>query len=393
MRILVLNSGSSTLKFDLLDVGPEPAVRLAHGVVDRVAGNDASLTVNFGEQHLERPVDASGYGQAVDEVLATLHSLSLAKIEAVGHRVVHGGDRFALPTLLDDSVVAALTELSELAPLHNPPALEAIHAARTALGPSTPMVAVFDTAFHSTLPDVARTYALPRDLAARNGIRRYGFHGIAHQFMLEWFCRIRSTRTDQANIITLQLGNGCSACAIRGGKSVDTSMGFTPLEGLVMGTRSGDLDPGIVGWLAEREAVSAAEIVTWLNKQSGLLGISGTTSDMRTLLDARDTDPLADLAIELFCYRARKYIGAYMAALGGAQAIIFGGGIGEHAPYVRHRILHDMEWCGLQLDPARNEQATGSELEISAEGSKVAIYVVPVDEAQLIARQTADLLG
>jgi acetate kinase len=235
---------------------------------------------------------------------------------------------------------------------------------------------------------VARTYALPQDLASRHGIRRYGFHGIAHQHMLERYCALTGTPPARARIITLQLGNGCSACAIRGGKSIDTSMGFTPLEGLVMGTRSGDLDPGIIALLSERDGASAGEIVAWLNKRSGLLGISGTTADMRTLLQTRESDPLADLAIEVFAYRARKYAGAYMAALGGADAVIFGGGIGEHSPYVRSRILDNMEWCGLSLDPGRNEQATGGEMKISGDESRIAVYAVPVDEALLIARQT-----
>ena len=402
MRVLVLNSGSSTLKFDLLEVGSgddlSSVVRLAHGAVDRIGSDGATLTLSAGNRPrrgasgMERSIGPVGYGRAVEQALSALRSLSVGEVEAVGHRVVHGGSRFVSPTLLDDSVVATLAEVSELAPLHNPPALEVIHAARGVLGPGMPMVAVFDTAFHSALPDVACTYALPHDLATRYGIRRYGFHGIAHQYMLGCYCRITRTPVEQATIITLQLGNGCSACAMREGKSVDTSMGFTPLEGLVMGTRSGDLDPGIISWLAEREMVAAEEVVTWLNKLSGLLGLSGTTSDMRTLLEARETDPRAELAIEVFCYRVRKYIGAYLGALGGADAIVFGGGIGEHAPYVRERILQDMEWSGLVLDTARNEEATGSEMKISAGESRVAVYVVPVDEAQLIARQTYELL-
>jgi len=305
---------------------------------------------------------------------------------------VHGGSRFVAPTRIDDEVIRALDDLSELAPLHNPPAVEGIRAARKTLGPGVPMVAVFDTAFHSTLPVVAYTYALPKDMAAKYGIRRYGFHGIAHEYMLESYLGRSGTAREQANIITLQLGNGCSACAIRGGQSVDTSMGFTPLEGLVMGTRSGDIDAGIVGWLAGHEGADAESVVEWLNKRSGLLGVSGTTSDMRTLLAQRESDPAADLAVELFCYRVRKYIGAYMAALGdagGAQAIIFGGGIGEHAAYVRERILAGMEWCGVEVDSRRN---AANDARISTDASRCAVYVVGVEEAPLIARQTVECL-
>ncbi len=397
VRVLVLNSGSSTLKFDLVEVGSGDdaagVVRVAHGLVDRIGSDEATLTLSAGDRKVERAAAATEYSQAVGEALDALGSLSTGEVEAIGHRVVHGGERFVSPTLLDDGVIAALADLSELAPLHNPPALEVIQAARLAVGPIMPMVAVFDTAFHSSLPPVARTYALPHDMALRYGVRRYGFHGIAHQFMLESYSRITGMPSEQATIITLQLGNGCSACAIRNGQSVDTSMGFTPLEGLVMGTRSGDIDPGIVGWLAEHEGISAEEVVTLLNKKSGLLGVSGKTSDMRTLLESRERDEAADLAIEIFCYRVRKYIGAYLVALGGARAVVFGGGIGEHAPYVRRRILDGMEWYGLRLDAGRNGQATGSEMKISSERSDVEVYVVPVDEAVLIARQTRDCLG
>ena len=310
----------------------------------------------------------------------------------MGHRVVHGGSRFVTPARIDDEVIGALHDLSELAPLHNPPAIEGILAAREALGADVPMVAVFDTAFHSALPVVAYTYALPRDMAGKYGIRRYGFHGIAHEYMLDSYVSRSGAAREQANIITLQLGNGCSACAIRGGKSIDTSMGFTPLEGLVMGTRSGDIDPGIVGWLAGHEGADVESVVEWLNKRSGLLGVSGTTSDMRTLLTQREIDPAANLAVELFCYRVRKYIGGYMAALGdvgGAQAIVFGGGIGEHAAYVRERILLGMEWCGIEVDSGRN---AANEERISTDGSTCAVYVVAVEEALLIARQTVECL-
>lgn len=393
MKILVLNSGSSTLKLDFLDVASatDQPKELAQGVVDHIGTPDASLSFDVQGKKIEERVGAGGYGSALTQALDALRAGIGDHVDAVGHRVVHGGDRFVAPTLLDDKSIASLDALSELAPLHNPPAVEVIRAAHGAF-PETPMVAVFDTAFHSGLAAEAYTYALPHDLADRYQIRRYGFHGIAHQFMLERYCGITSTTADEATIITLQLGNGCSACAIRSGRSVDTSMGFTPLEGLVMGTRSGDLDPGVVAYLAEKEKKSAEEIVTILNKRSGLLGVSNSTSDMRALLASREREPLADLAIEVFAYRVRKYIGAYMNVLGGAKAVVFGGGIGEHSAYVRARILANMEWCGLQLDGELNERATGAEARITGEQSRVAGYVIPVEESVLIARQTYGLL-
>lgn len=393
MFILVLNSGSSTLKLDLLDVGSGgEVVQVAQGVVDRVGSAEAMLSVEVGEAKREQRVVGRGYGAALVEALDVLRAMWQGEIGAVGHRVVHGGDRFVGPTLLTGEVLESLEELSELAPLHNPPALEVIKAARGAMGQEIPMVAVFDTAFHSTLPQVAYAYALPHEIASRHKIRRYGFHGIAHQYMLERYCAISGTEREQARIITLQLGNGCSVCAIRGGKSIDTSMGFTPLEGLVMGTRSGDLDAGVVGYIAEKEGITAEDVVTMLNKKSGLLGVSNSTADMRSLLEARQSDELANLAIELFCYRVRKYIGAYMSVLGGADALVFGGGIGEHAAYVRARILDGMEWCGVRLDGGRSEKATGNEAVISEDGSAVTVCVVPVEESILIAKQTFELL-
>jgi acetate kinase len=417
MKVLVLNSGSSTLKFDLIDVyaaanGDRNAIRLARGLVDRIGygaepGKGATLQFNMvsaasdaSEQQGQRGTVIRDHRDAVLEVFTWLDMAlaggtktggeSATHIEAVGHRVVHGGGRFRAPVLIDNSVLAALEEINELAPLHNPPAITCIRAAREALGTSVPMVAVFDTAFHATLPDYAYTYALPRELAERNRIRRYGFHGIAHEYMLKRYVEMTGIPMGEASIITLQLGNGCSAAAVQNGRSVDTSMGFTPLEGLVMGTRSGDIDPGIIGYLAQREEVDAAEIEHWLNRRSGLLGISGSSSDMRDLLQAEGHDARARLAVEVFCYRARKYVGAYLAVLGGARAIVFGGGIGEHAPAVRARICEGMEWCGLRLDPELNASAVGTEGRISTDDAQIAAYVVSVDESVLIAQYTAD---
>jgi acetate kinase len=263
------------------------------------------------------------------------------------------------------------------------------------LGSTVPMVAVFDTAFHRTMPEVARHYAIPTELADRHHIRRYGFHGIAHASLANGYAVCTGNSLKQARIITLQLGNGCSVTAIDKGKSVDTSMGFTPLEGLVMGTRSGDIDPSIVSYLSEREKVEPAEVERWLNQRSGLLGLSGRSNDMRELLRAveQEGDQCAEFAVDLFCYRVRKYLGAYLAVLGGADAIVFGGGIGENAPEVRKRICRNVEWCGVSLHPDRNRTAVGlsagSGGKISTDDSRVAVYVVAADEETWIAKETA----
>ncbi|MFL5732177.1 MAG: acetate/propionate family kinase [Chloroflexia bacterium] len=400
MNILVINCGSSTLKFDLLEVGAAGSAgagrRLAHGVVERI-GHEGSVAFRAEGVSVRRVVAVADHREAVAAVFVWLGSLGgdggKARIGAVGHRVVHGGDRFVTPTLVDDSVLDVLEGLSELAPLHNPAAVKGIRGAREVLGPGVPMVAVFDTAFHSTLPPFAANYALPRELAERHKIRRYGFHGIAHEYMLLRYAELAGVERGEATIITLQLGKGCSAAAIREGRSVDTSMGFTPLEGLVMGTRSGDLDPGVMAYLAREEGVEAGEVEHWLNERSGLLGLSGLSSDMRDLLAAAERDERAGLAVEVFCYRARKYIGAYLAALGGAQAVVFGGGIGEHSPDIRARICGGMEWCGLRLDPSANANATGAEAMISAHDSPVKAYVILVDESALIARYTAEVVS
>jgi len=290
-------------------------------------------------------------------------------------------------------VLGAIEALTDLAPLHNAPSLKAIRAARAVLGDGVPMVATFDTAFHRTLPARAWRYAIPLELAEKHRIRRYGFHGLAHRYMTERYAAIASRPLQEVKLVTLQLGNGCSATAIDGGRSVDTSMGFTPLEGLMMGTRSGDADPSLAGFLARQEGVDVGEVESWLNTRSGLLGVSGRSGDMRELLEAEnDGDGRGALAVEMFCYRVRKYVGAYLAALGGAEALVFGGGIGENAPSVRARICAGMDWCGLKLDQGRNAGAIGREGRISRDDSWLHAYVVPVDEAAVIARDTVRCL-
>jgi acetate kinase len=401
MKVLAINCGSSTLKFHLIEMGGDgvtaaPEQRLAHGIVDRIGENGViEFTAETGE-YFKHTAAVANHSDATRQVLGWLESLHLLEpdgLGAMGHRVVHGGAHFVEPTLIDDKVIDAIDGLSDLAPLHNEPSLMAIRAARSALGPAVPMVAIFDTAFHHNMPEQACRYAIPQELAAKHKIRRYGFHGLAHRYMTERYATITSTPMSEVRIVTLQLGNGCSATAVQAGHSVDTSMGFTPLEGLMMGTRSGDMDPSLVGFLARKEGVDVAEVEHWLNTQSGLLGVSGRSPDMRELLEAEHLgDTSAALAVEMFCYRVRKYIGAYMAVLGGADAIVFGGGIGENAPIVRARICAGMDWCGLTLDWNRNAAAIGVEERISADDADVHAYVIPVDEAIIIARDTVSCL-
>lgn len=396
MKVLAINCGSSTLKFQLIEAEEAVTVErqqwLVRGLVDRI-GSRSSIQFTTAEGEVFQEVDTvADHGEAMCRVLSWLDSSRLVEhggLGAVGHRIVHGGDRFVEPALIDDQVIEAIEALSTLAPLHNGPSLSAIRAAREALGSTVPMVAIFDTAFHATLPERASQYAIPRELAAKHHIRRYGFHGIAHRYMTERYATITSTPLEQVRLVTLQLGNGCSATAVEGGRSVDTSMGFTPLEGLIMGTRSGDIDPSLVIFLSRREGVEVEEVERWLNTRSGLLGVSGRSWDMRVLLEAeRQGDTRASLAVEMFCYRVRKCLGAYLAALGGGAAIVFGGGIGENATTVRARICAGMEWCGLTLDQGRNAAAIGTEVRVSADNAKMHAYVIPVDEAGIIARDT-----
>jgi acetate kinase len=402
VNILVINCGSATVKFQLIaldgrrsNVATEE--RVARGVIDHI-GASASCVFSAGAgASLDEQCAVLDHHAAVRKIIDWLDSLSHLRedgrpFDAVGHRVVHGGDLFVSPVLLDDGVIARLEELTELAPLHNPAAIEGIRAAQEILGAATPSIAVFDTAFHHTIPPSAATYAIPLELSVKHRIRRYGFHGLAHQYSLMRYAELTGTPHDKVTIITLHLGNGCSACAIRDGVSRDTSMGFTPLEGLMMGTRSGDLDPSVLAYLARTEAVSDGEVVTWLNKRSGLLGVSGLSNDMRELTAAYDDNPRARLAIDMFCYRARKYIGAYLAALDGAQAVVFSGGIGENNPRVRAMICTGMKWCGLELDAAANASVLGRDGMIAAADSVIKAFVFRTDEEMIIAREAARLI-
>ncbi len=402
VNILTINCGSSSLKFSLVTLDPG-AIRLdqgrliVRGVLDRIGGkSNISFISTLHGNHTEESV-ITDHGEAINSVFEWLYNKRLLGrdgLQAVGHRVVHGGDIFRRAVRIDDTVIGEIESLRSLAPLHNEPALRAIKTAREILGTALPQVAVFDTSFHNRLPDVAATYAIPAELAEKYRIKRYGFHGIAHQYMAERYAELNDLLVSRKRLITLQLGNGCSATAVKQGYSVDTSMGLTPLEGLVMGTRSGDVDPTLPGLLSQKEGVDSTEVENWLNTRSGLLGVSGWTHDMRELLEAQARgDKRAGLAVEMFCYRVRKYIGSYLAVLGGSDAIIFGGGIGENSPVIRENICRGMEWCGLILDSRLNQSAIGSETLISAGSSLIKVYVLPVNEEAIIARETARLLG
>lgn len=407
MNVLVLNSGSSSLKFqviatDLEQIKQHQDDRICRGEVEGIGGEVIIRTQYRSEQSRTQTAPIRDMSAALDYLLRYIASdrsgikeiKSTADVQAVGHRVVHGGELFKESTLIDDRVLKGIEDCIDLAPLHNPNNVKGILAARDLFGKDVPQVAVFDTAFHHSLSEQAYLYAVPYHLYRRHRIRRYGFHGTSHRYVAFRYRALRGLRRDQANIITLHMGNGCSAAAIQGGSSIDTSMGMTPLEGLVMGTRSGDLDPAIVGVIARKEGLSASEVDTLLNTQSGLLGISGLTNDMRELqaeLKEHD-DRRVRLAVEIFCYRARKYIGAYLAAMGGADAIVFTGGIGENSPEVRERICTGMEWAGLRLDASKNQQTVGREGQISTDDSKLLAYAIPTDEELLIARDTVRVI-
>jgi len=409
MNILVLNCGSSSVRFQLIStdferIEQDADKRLAHGLIERIGGA-AIITLTAKGNEPKRFAEPIRDTRAAVELIlrwtisqesGVMEINSVADIHAVGHRVVHGGERFTSSVLITDEVLRGIEDCIELAPLHNPANIQGIVAARTALGAAVPQVAVFDTAFHQTLPEHAFLYALPYQLYRRHRIRRYGFHGTSHRYVAYRYRKLRNITRDATNIITLHLGSGCSIAAIKNGNSIDTSMGFTPLEGLVMGTRSGDLDASIVDLIATKEGLSSREVETLLNKQSGLLGISGLTDDMRELLAEADehNDRRARLAIEIFCYRVRKYIGSYLAAMNGAEAIVFTGGIGENSAEIRARICGELKWLGVEVDEELNSQhGAGKNGQIGSGNSRVAVFVIPTNEELLIARDTVRVVS
>jgi acetate kinase len=404
VNVLVLNCGSSTVKFQIIETDLELIERdadqcLARGLIDRIGGQALISLEAIGhpkERHAEALRD---HRAAIDYIVRWIvsaasrieHITSLGDIHAVGHRVVHGGEHFRKSVRIDREVYEGIADCIELAPLHNPANLRGIRAATELLGAGVPQVAVFDTSFHSTIPDTCYLYGIPYQYYRRYKIRRYGFHGTSHRYLVYRYVRLLGLQRERITIITLHLGNGCSACAVKEGRSYNTSMGFTPLQGLIMGTRSGDIDPSLVEYLATNEGMSFNEIDGVLNKQSGLLGISGLTGDMRELLEeeSENDDRRARLAIDMFCHRVRHYIGAYHAELGGADAVVFSGGIGENAVSVRSRIAEGLEALGLILDEERNTRAVaGVTAEISRDEARLKAYVIPTNEELLIARDT-----
>ncbi len=394
MQILVFNSGSSSLKFQLFSAtGLDPLASQARGTVSHF-GPHANCDWVAQETHQQTLQAIHNHQEAAGWVVDLLQGHSrqgglLRDILGVGHRVVHGGDLFSAPVRITKEVLAGIESLGSLAPLHNIASVQVIRACQGRLGSDIPMVAVFDTAFHRPLPDYARAYALPTSWTVPLGIKRYGFHGIAHRYLYERYLQLSGADPKTSRVITFQLGHGCSVTAIRDGSPEETSMGFTPLEGLIMATRPGDVDAGVLLHLAAQGGLNLSRLREGLNHDSGLLGLSGVSADMRELLKLEEEGhPGAKLAVSAFCHRARKYLGAYLAVLGGADAVIFGGGIGEHLPQVRARICADMVWCGLMLDPERNLKAQGIEMLISPKDVSCHVYVIPVDEELIIAQET-----
>jgi acetate kinase len=398
MRILVVNAGSSSVKFTCFGAGTTEV--LAMGMVERIgqAGTRLHYRTHKGVD-ISREVEIKDTSQAVAALAGSLCDprqgilSSPEEVTAVGHRVVHGGEKLSRSQLIDDNVKAVIREYFGLAPLHNPPNLAGIEAAEAAF-PRAVQVGIFDTAFHSGIPPHAYLYALPAELYSNDKIRRYGFHGISHGYVSRAAAAFMGRPIEDLNLITCHLGNGCSITAVKGGKSVDTSMGFTPLEGVVMGTRCGDIDPAIVLYLMEQKGLSLDEIKQLLNKKSGLLGLSGGRgSDMRDLSQARESgDQAAGTAIEVFCYRIKKYLGAYMAAMGGVDGIVFTGGIGENAALVRQLSLQNMERLGIILDQELNQVRTKEARCINAPDSAVTLLVVPTNEEKEIADQVSQVL-
>jgi acetate kinase len=393
-RVLVFNAGSSSLKYRLLD--PVTGVAAANGIVERIGQPTGSASHRAGGETWSWQGPIPDYAAALDVVRTQFIEadapLDDEQLLAVGHRVVHGGDTFAEPVVVDDAVLATIRELSVLAPLHNPANAEGIERAM-AVFPGVRQVAVFDTAFFRTLPAAAYTYAIDADVAAAHRIRRYGFHGTSHDYVSSAAASFLGRPRSELNLIVLHLGNGASISAIRGGAAAETSMGLTPLEGLVMGTRSGDLDPGVLLHLQRSAGLDLDEVDNLLNRRSGILGLAGVVDfrDLHRLVD--EGDPNARLAFDVYCHRARKYIGAYLAVLGGVDAVVFTAGVGENDPVTRAAIVDGLDGLGIALDPDRNASPSSGARVISPEGSSVSVLVVPTDEELAIARQAAALVG
>lgn len=396
MKILVLNCGSSSIKYKVFEMTTKQV--LAQGGIEKIGlpGSFLKLTLPNGEKKIiERDIQEHDAGvQFIFEILTSPEYgivKSLHEINAVGHRVLHGGSKFSASVLIDQDVINAIEECCDLGPLHNPANLKGIYAVQKLL-PELPQIAVFDTAFHQTMPDYAYLYALPYSYYEKYGIRRYGFHGTSHRYVSKRVCEYLNIPQEGTRIITCHIGNGASVAAIKDGKCIDTSMGLTPLEGLMMGTRSGDIDAGALTYIMKKEGLSADELSTLLNKKSGVLGIFGESSDMRDLENAVAAgNPKAVLAEEMYFYRIKKYIGAYAAALGGVDIVVFTGGVGENQASARWGACEGLEFMGIKLDAEKNK-VRGEEMVISTEDSQVKVVVIPTDEELMIASDTMDIL-
>lgn len=395
MKVLVINCGSSSLKYQLFNMEDESV--LAKGLVERIGIEGSMLTHQpTGKDKAVMNTDIPNHSVGIKMVLEALtdkaHGVigSMSEIAAVGHRVVHGGEKFAGSVLITPEVMQALEDCIEMAPLHNPPNILGINACSEIM-PGVPQVGVFDTAFHQTMPAKAFLYGLPYDAYKNYGIRRYGFHGTSHKYVSQQAAELMGRSAGELKIITCHLGNGASVAAVKNGQSIDTSMGFTPLEGLVMGTRSGEVDPAILPFLMKKENLTAEQIDSYLNKKSGVLGLSGISSDFRDIEKAAEEgNERAQLALDVFAYRVKKFIGSYTAVMGGVDAIVFTAGVGENDIYMREQICEGLEYLGTAIDKAKNK-VRGKNAEISVDGAKVKIFVVPTNEELVIARDTMEI--
>ncbi len=397
MKIFVLNCGSSSIKYQLFNIEKEEL--LAKGIVEKIGlkGSFLKNKRNDGDTvklEIEIPDHQEGIKHVLDIITDESHGSlkNLNEINAIGHRVVHGGEKFNSSVLITDEVIEKMEECIELAPLHNPPNLKGIYSMKNIL-PSIPQVGVFDTAFHQSMPPKSYMYAIPYSLYEKHSIRRYGFHGTSHRYVSQRACETLNLDYSKQKIISCHLGNGASVAAIKNGKSFDTSMGLTPIEGLMMGTRTGDLDLGVLFYIMNKENLNSKEAYDLVNKQSGVLGVSGVSNDMREVEEAADNgNERAILALEMYFYRVKKYIGAYAAAMGGVDLLIFTGGIGENGPETREEICKDFEFLGLEFDTEKNADKRGEEIEISKANSKVKVTVTPTDEELVIAQDTYEIV-
>lgn len=395
MKILVINCGSSSLKYQVIDSDTEHV--LAKGLCERI-GIDGRLTYQpAGQDKIKYEAPMPAHRQAVELVLKQLTDpetgilKTVDEIQAVGHRMVHGGEKFACSTLLTDEVLKTVESCNDLAPLHNPPTLVGVAACKE-LMPTTPMVGVFDTAFHQTMAPEAYIYGLPYEYYEKYGMRRYGFHGTSHKFVSQRTAELLGKKPEDVKVIVCHLGNGSSISAVDGGKCVETSMGLTPLEGLIMGTRSGDIDPTCIEFIAHKENITLEEAMTIINKKSGVLGISGVSSDFRDLEEAaNEGNERAKLALDAFCHHVKKYIGSYIAVMNGVDAIVFTAGIGENSPEVREQIMEGFGFIGATIDPVANK-VRGKETLISTPDSKVKVFCVPTNEELAICRDTVEIV-